>query len=74
MESHAEPGTIQLTQRTAERLRERYELRPRGTIEINGKGAMSTYLFIAPRDEKETAAGARELRAPHNHDEEMVRI
>ena len=30
MESHAEPGTIQVTQRTAERLRERYELRPRG--------------------------------------------
>ena len=35
---------------------------------------MSTYLLIAPRDEKETAAGARERRAPHNHDEEMVRI
>jgi adenylate cyclase len=74
MESHAEPGTIQVTQRTAERLRERYELRPRGAIEIKGKAAMSTYLLIAARDGKETAAGARERRAPHNHDEEMVRI
>jgi adenylate cyclase len=38
MESHALPSTIQVTQRTYDRLRDRFELRPRGTIEVKGKG------------------------------------
>ena len=49
MESHALPGTIQVTERTYERLRERYELRPRGTIEIKGKGPMTTYRLLSRR-------------------------
>jgi adenylate cyclase len=47
MESHAQPGTIQVTERTYERLRERYELVPRGTVEIKGKGQMNTYLLLS---------------------------
>ena len=47
MESHAQPGTIQVTERTYERLRERYELVPRGTVEIKGKGQMTTYLLLS---------------------------
>jgi adenylate cyclase len=46
MESHAEPGTIQVTERAYELLRGRYELRPRGTIEVKGKGPMSPYLLL----------------------------
>ncbi|MDQ2939718.1 MAG: adenylate/guanylate cyclase domain-containing protein, partial [Actinomycetota bacterium] len=38
MESHAPPGTIQVTERTFDCLRHRYELRPRGTIDVKGKG------------------------------------
>ena len=49
MESHAVPGTIQVTERAYERLRERFELRPRGTIEVKGKGPMPSYLLIGPR-------------------------
>jgi len=49
MESHAPPGTIQVTERTFERLRERYELRPRETIEVKGKGPMSPYLLLGRR-------------------------
>jgi class 3 adenylate cyclase len=45
MESHALPGTIQVTERTYERLRHRYDLRQRGTIEIKGKGRMPCYLL-----------------------------
>jgi adenylate cyclase len=46
MESHAPPGTIQVTERAYELLRERYELHPRGTVEIKGKGPMTTYLLV----------------------------
>jgi adenylate cyclase len=49
MESHAAPGTIQVTARTYDRLRRRYEFRPRGKIEVKGKGQMSPYLLIGPR-------------------------
>jgi len=56
MESHALPGTIQVTQRAYEHLRERYELRPRGTIEVKGKGPMTTYLLLGPRDEHASPA------------------
>jgi Adenylate and Guanylate cyclase catalytic domain len=50
MESHALPGTIQVTQRAYEQLRKRYELRSRGRIKVKGKGAMTTYLLLRPRD------------------------
>ena len=46
MESHAQPGTIQVTQRAYERLRDRYELRRRDTVDIKGKGPMTTYLLL----------------------------
>jgi hypothetical protein len=36
MESHGVPGAIQVTQRAQERLRNRYHLRKRGTIEVKG--------------------------------------
>src|SRR5215208_1404957 len=49
MESHASPGTIQVPERAYERLHHRYELRPRGVIEVKGKGPMTCYLLIGPR-------------------------
>jgi adenylate cyclase len=49
MESHGIAGAIQVTERAYERLRERYELRRRGTIEVKGKGAMTTYLLLRRR-------------------------
>ena len=58
MESHAQPGTIQVTERTYERLREGYELAPRGTVEVKGKGQMTTYLLL----------GRREIQAPARPD------
>jgi guanylate cyclase len=54
MESHAEPGTIQVTERAHERLRDGYELRPRGMVEVKGKGPMTTYLLVGRRDEDGT--------------------
>jgi guanylate cyclase len=68
MESHALPGTIQVTQRAYEHLRKRYELRPRGTIEVKGKGPMTTYLLLGPRKEHADAP-SHELhdRAAQSH-------
>jgi adenylate cyclase len=56
MESHAQPGTIQVTERTYQCLRERYELQPRGTIEVKGKRPMTTYLLLGRRADHETIA------------------
>lgn len=49
MESHGVPGEIQVTERAYERLRGRFELRRRGTIEVKGKGPMTTYLLLGRR-------------------------
>jgi class 3 adenylate cyclase len=50
MESHGVPGAIQVTERAYELLRDRYELRRRGTIEVKGKGPMTTYLLLGRRE------------------------
>jgi adenylate cyclase len=57
MESHALPGTIQVTERAYERLRHRYELRPRGMVDVKGKGPMSCYLLIRRRADRAVPAG-----------------
>jgi adenylate cyclase len=49
MESHGLPGAIQVTERAYRRLRERFELRRRGTIEVKGKDPMTTYLLVGRR-------------------------
>jgi adenylate cyclase len=51
MESHGVPGAIQVTERAYELLRNRYDMSHRGTIEVKGKGPMSTYLLLGRRDE-----------------------
>ena len=49
MESHAEPGTIQVTHRTYALLCPLYTLRPRGTVDVKGKGPMLTHLLTGRR-------------------------
>ncbi|HEX8458979.1 MAG TPA: adenylate/guanylate cyclase domain-containing protein [Pyrinomonadaceae bacterium] len=46
MESHSTPGRIQVTEATYERLRDRYRLEPRGTVNVKGKGEMPTYFLL----------------------------
>jgi guanylate cyclase len=56
MESHAEPGTIQVTERAAEALRPAgFELEKRGIIEIKGKGPMTSYLLRGRPGEQVTS-------------------
>jgi adenylate cyclase len=61
MESHALPGMIQVTERTRERLRDRFELRKRSTLEVKGKGPMTSYELLGRRGEAALPAG----RHPH---------
>lgn len=46
MESHGKPGYIQVTEATYHKLQHKYLLKPRGTIEVKGKGEMMTYWLM----------------------------
>ncbi|MDB5882044.1 MAG: hypothetical protein JWP43_1922 [Ramlibacter sp.] len=47
MESHGIPGAIQCTEVTAGLLRPAFALHARGTVQVDGKGPMQTYLLSA---------------------------
>ena len=69
---HAQPGTIQVTARAYNHLRERYELRPCGTIDVKGKGRMSPYLLTGPRKEQHVPQQARPVEIPDQGNKEVV--
>lgn len=46
MQSHAEPGAIQVTAPIWESLSERYVFEPRGLVLVKGKGPMETYYLL----------------------------
>ncbi len=45
MESHGLPGQIQVSETTYTRLRDHYIFKPRGEIEVKGKGGMTTFFL-----------------------------
>ena len=45
MESHGIPNRVHLSEATAELVKDRYELEPRGEIDIKSKGKMRTFLL-----------------------------
>ncbi len=49
MESHGFPGSIQVTEATYERLQGEYLFKPRGPVEIKGKGEMNVYLLLSKK-------------------------
>lgn len=51
MESHGEAGQLHITQATFELLQDEFECVSRGTIDIKGKGEMTTYFVLRWRDE-----------------------
>jgi class 3 adenylate cyclase len=59
METHGVASGIQVTHHVYERLRERYEFRERGTVEIKGKGPTTTYLLIGRRVSNPATSTAR---------------
>jgi guanylate cyclase len=49
MESHGQPGKIQISKRMYERLKDDFICEPRGSIEVKGKGTMETWFLIGRR-------------------------
>jgi guanylate cyclase len=62
MESHAVPGTIQVTERTYRKLKHRFVLEPRTGLIVKGKGEMTTYVLRAERAPRSIATTGDEPR------------
>ena len=64
MESHAAPGTIQVTERTHRRLERLFVLERRPGVAVKGKGEMTTYVLLAERrdDDGPIGEGERDQR------------
>lgn len=48
MESHGEPGRIQITEATYRLIRDRFAATSRGPVDIKGKGTLTTYWLESP--------------------------
>ena len=55
MEQHGLPGRIQLSQETAKRLSDRFNIEARGMIEVKNKGEVHTYFLNGVADEPASA-------------------
>ena len=55
MESHGAGGQIQVTRATYDLLRDEFELEPRGTVAIKGKGDVETWYLVGRRSAAEEA-------------------
>jgi class 3 adenylate cyclase len=62
MESHAVPGTIQVTERMYRKLKHRFVLEPRTGLIVKGKGEMTTYVLRAERAPRSIATTGDEPR------------
>jgi class 3 adenylate cyclase len=51
MQSHSEPGRIQVTEATYSLVKEEYHFESRGKLQIKGKGAMSTYFVSGEKND-----------------------
>ena len=49
MESHGQPGSIQVTESFYQRVKDRYIFEPRGSIDVKGRGLMPTYWLCGRR-------------------------
>jgi class 3 adenylate cyclase len=60
MESHAEPGMIQVTEAARDLLRGEFHLEPRGSIQVKGKGKMDAFVLVEERTSDESKLRARD--------------
>lgn len=56
MESHGEPGRIQITSATYELIRRDFACEPRGKVDVKGKGVMETWYLLGARMGAQTEA------------------
>ncbi len=57
MELTGEPGRIQVTAAVETRLRDRFELEPRGVFDVKGIGPMATYFLVGESNGRSAAPG-----------------
>ncbi|HEX2255206.1 MAG TPA: adenylate/guanylate cyclase domain-containing protein [Afifellaceae bacterium] len=50
MESHGEPGRIQVSEAFVMETRDAFRFRPRGSTEVKGLGPVTTFFLVGPRD------------------------
>jgi class 3 adenylate cyclase len=62
MESHSVPGRIQVTDSVMRRLQGRFALEPRGTVDVKGKGPMSTWFLTGRTSRPPAGSPQRALR------------
>ena len=55
MESHGEPGEIQVTEAMHDRLVDSFEMTPRGAVKIKGAGTVSTWFLTGPKRRRSAA-------------------
>jgi adenylate cyclase len=67
MESHGTPGQIQITRATYELLKDEFVCRPRGTIDVKGKGPMETWYLEGRRSDDRRAEADVESGAGVHH-------
>ena len=46
MESHGEPGKVQISENTYSLIKKEFKIKERGNIEVKGKGNMSVYFLL----------------------------
>jgi adenylate cyclase len=63
MESHGTPGDIQITGATYELIKDEFECRRRGMVEVKGKGEMETWYLTGARSNGHRAAQPRLVRS-----------
>jgi guanylate cyclase len=66
MEEHGTPGEIQITSKTYELLKDEFDCRPRGTIEVKGKGQMDTWYLVGPRSGEGRTDQSPDSEAPES--------
>jgi class 3 adenylate cyclase len=49
MESHGTPGRVQVTRATRDLLADEFELEPRGTVQVKGKGVIETWYLVGSK-------------------------
>ena len=57
MESHGEPGRIQISQATYELIGDTFTTTPRGPIDVKGKGTLTTWWLNPAMEPAATSAG-----------------
>jgi len=73
MESHGLPSRVHVTEATRTAMRGRFEVEPRGEIDVKGKGPMTTY-FLLRELEREAEVAPPSAPAPLTLDELGVAI